>query len=112
MERRGTLDAAGAAQVIRFNKVLRVVVLLIATTFCLHDWAQTDPTFAAKQLFEQERWSELAQLLQQTPRNSADLDYYYGVAGGHRGRGEEALGALPEGQRWAPNDKGFPMELA
>ncbi|HEY4675832.1 MAG TPA: tetratricopeptide repeat protein, partial [Candidatus Angelobacter sp.] len=107
-----TLDAAGAAQVIRFNKVLRVVVLLIATTFCLHDWAQTDPTFAAKQLFEQERWSELAQLLQQTPRNSADLDYYYGVALAHLERWAEAFGALSEGQRLAPNDKRFPIELA
>jgi len=38
--------------------------------FYLRDPAQTDPTPAAKQLFEQERWPELVQLLQQGPRNS------------------------------------------
>jgi len=63
-------------------------------TFCLpgfylRDPAQTDPTPAARQLFEHERWPELVQLLQQAPRNSADLDYYYGVALAHLRRGLE-----------------------
>ncbi|HZE80311.1 MAG TPA: tetratricopeptide repeat protein, partial [Candidatus Polarisedimenticolia bacterium] len=74
--------------------------------------AQADPTPAAKQLFEQERWHELVQLLQQAPRNSADLDYYYGVALAHLQRWEEASRALSAGQRLAPNDKRFPIELA
>ena len=74
--------------------------------------AQTDPTPAAKQLFEQERWPDLAQLLQQSPRNSADLDYYYGVALAHLERWAEAGKALSDGQRLAPRDKRFPIELA
>jgi hypothetical protein len=106
------LDAAGAAEVISFRKILRVCVLLVATLGYLHGWAQTDPTAVAKQLFEQERWSELAQLLQQTPRNTADLDYYYGVALAHLERWVEARKALSDGQRLAPNDKRFPIELA
>jgi hypothetical protein len=86
--------------------------MLLAGFSCLHSLGQTDPTPAAKQLLEQERWSELAQLLQQSPRNSADLDYYYGVALAHLERWAEAGKALSDGQRLAPNDKRFPIELA
>jgi tetratricopeptide (TPR) repeat protein len=106
------LDVAGAAQVIHFKKNLRALTLLLAAVCCLPAQAQTDPTPAAKQLFEQERWSDLAQLLQQTPRNSADLDYYYGVALAHLERWQEAFNALSAGQSLAPNDKRFPIELA
>ncbi|HEV7551518.1 MAG TPA: tetratricopeptide repeat protein [Candidatus Angelobacter sp.] len=80
--------------------------------FCLAISAQTDPTPAARQLFEQERWPELVQLLQQGPRNSADLNYYYGVALAHLERWQEASKALSDGQRLASNDKRFPIELA
>jgi len=112
MERRGLLDIAGAAQVRSFSKVLRALVLLLAAISDLHGKAQTDPTPAAKQLFEQERWPELVQLLQQSPRNSADLDYYYGVALAHLERWQEANSSLSNGQRLAPRDKRFPVELA
>ena len=87
-------------------------MFLLAAICCLHGWGQTDPTPAAKQLFDQERWSDLAQLLQQSPRNSADADYYYGVALAHLERWAEAGKALSTGQRLAPNDKRFPIELA
>jgi tetratricopeptide (TPR) repeat protein len=106
------LDAAGAAQVTGFRKVLCAFALLLAGLGCLPALAQTDPTPVVKQLFEQERWSELAQLLQQAPRNSADLNYYYGVALAHLERWQEAFSALSTGQRLAPNDKRFPIELA
>ena len=87
-------------------------MFLLAAICCLHGWGQTDPTPAVKQLFDQERWSDLAQLLQQSLRNSADLDYYYGVALAHLERWAEAGKALSTGQRLAPNDKRFPIELA
>jgi hypothetical protein len=98
--------------VISFRKILRAIAVLIAALCCLHARAQTDPTSAAKQLFEQERWSELVQLLQQRPRNSADLDYYYGVAFAHLERWVEAGSALSDGQRLSPRDKRFPIEMA
>jgi tetratricopeptide (TPR) repeat protein len=112
VERREALDAAGAAEVIIFRKSFRVLVVLVAVLCCSHGRAQSDPTPIAKQLFEQERWSELTQLLQQSPRNSADLDYYYGVALAHLERWDEAGSALSDGQRLAPSDKRFPIELA
>ncbi len=106
------MDIAGAAQVIRFRKNLRAAALLLIAIFSSLLSAQTDPTSAAKQLFERERWPGLVQLLQQGPRNSADLNYYYGVALAHLGRWEEAGRALSLGLRLAPNDKRFPIELA
>ena len=112
MERREALDTAGAAQVISFRKILRVVALLLAAISYLHVEAQPDRTVAAKQLFEQEHWPELVQLLQEVSRNSADLDYYYGVALAHLERWQEVNSALSDGERAAPNDKRFPIELA
>jgi len=88
------------------------LLLLLAAFCCPSTHAQTNLSSTAKQLFEQERWSELAQLLQQSPRNSADLDYYYGVALAHLERWVEAGRTLSAGQRLAPNDKRFPIELA
>ena len=95
----------------RFSKVLLALTILLAAAEFLSAQAQVDPT-NAKQLFEQERWSDLAQLLQPTARNSADLDYYYGVALAHLERWAEAGKALSAGQRLAPRDKRFPIELA
>ncbi|HKR95322.1 MAG TPA: tetratricopeptide repeat protein, partial [Candidatus Angelobacter sp.] len=75
-------------------------------------YAQIDQSATAKQLFEQERWQELAHLLASAPRTSADLNYYYGVALAHLERLPEAKSALQAGARLAPRDKRFPTELA
>lgn len=94
------------------QKLLRAFVLLL-TAFCwLPGHSQTDPTQEAKQLFEQERWPDLVQLLARAPRASADLDYYYGVALAHQQRWEEARQSLAAGRQLAPRDKRFPIELA
>jgi hypothetical protein len=74
--------------------------------------AQSDPTAEAKQLFEKERWPELTQLLENAPRDSADLDYYYGVALAHLERWDDARNALRAGEQLAPRDSRFPIELA
>jgi len=88
------------------------VVISLATLCCLLVYAQTDESATAKQLFEQERWQELAHLLASTPRTSADLNYYYGVALGHLERWQEAENALQAGAKLVPRDKRFPIELA
>ena len=97
---------------IRGQKLLRALVLLIAAFCCVPGYSQTDLTHEAKQLFEQERWPELVKLLEQAPRTSADLDYYYGVALAHEQRWEEARQSLTAGRQLAPRDKRFPIELA
>jgi hypothetical protein len=88
------------------------LLLLLAAFCCPLTHAQANLSSTAKQLFEQERWPELVQLLHQTPPNSADLDYYYGVALAHMERWDEASKSLFDGRRLASNDKRFSIELA
>jgi hypothetical protein len=66
----------------------------------------------AQQLFQQEHWEELVQLVPKVAVRSADLDYEYGVALAHLERWDEANEALRTGLRLAPHDKRFPIELA
>src|SRR5690242_10995651 len=77
---------------------------------CLLAYGQADQTSQAKELFDQEHWQELAQLLEHSPRGTADLKYYYGVALAHLERWPEARTALLAGQLAAPRDKRFPIE--
>jgi hypothetical protein len=74
--------------------------------------AQTTSAAEAKRLFDQERWREVVQLLEHAPRNSADLNYYYGLALAHLEHWEEARTALLAGERLAARDKRFLVELA
>jgi len=94
------------------KKLLRACVLLLTAFCCVPASSQADLTQEAKQLFEQERWPELVQLLEHAPRTSADLDYYYGVALAHQERWEEARQSFAAGRQLAPQDKRFPIELA
>src|ERR1051326_5119034 len=88
-------------------------LLIIAAALCSpFAHAQTADSSSAKQLFDQEHWPELVQLLEHTPRNSADLNYYYGLALAHLERWNEARQALQAGEHLAPQDKRFPIELA
>jgi hypothetical protein len=85
---------------------------LVTACCCALSYAQSSPTAEAKQLFERERWSELTQLLENVPRASADLNYYYGVALAHLERWDDARNALLAGEQLAPRDSRFPIELA
>jgi hypothetical protein len=96
----------------RSGKILGPLLLLAAAFCCLPGYAQSDTNAEARQLFEQERWPELAQLLEKAPRSSADINYYYGVALAHQEHWQEADEALLAGQQLAPRDKRFPIELA
>jgi tetratricopeptide (TPR) repeat protein len=99
-----------------FQKIFTRAPLLIG--FLLHmSWAayalsQTDLDITAKQLFEQERWEQLAALGTAAHQRSAEFDYEYGVALAHLERWDEARTALLAGSRLAPGDKRFPIELA
>jgi hypothetical protein len=94
------------------EKLLRAFVLLLSAFCYVPVYSEADLTQQAKQLFEQERWPDLVKLLEQAPRTSADIDYYYGVALAHQQRWEEARQSLTAGRELAPRDKRFPIELA
>jgi hypothetical protein len=87
-------------------------LFLLAVLCFLRADAQIADSSAARQLFEQERWQDLAELLDHAPRTNADLNFYYGMAMAHLERWQEARRALETGERLAPRDKRFPIELA
>lgn len=118
MERRGTMDITGAAKIIQLRdiqesrRLVRGVLAFITAICCLLAHAQNNQSATVNQLFEQERWQELVQVLESSPRTSADLNYYYGVALAHLERWQKAKSALQAGAKLAPRDKRFPIELA
>jgi tetratricopeptide (TPR) repeat protein len=85
------------------------VLLLFAFSAALGQDSST-----AQQLFTQQRWSELVQLIRSLPRarRTTELNYEYGIALAQLGRWEEAHAAFLAGQRVASSDKRFPIELA
>jgi tetratricopeptide (TPR) repeat protein len=82
--------------------------------------AQPPPGIASplerlKQLSVLEQWQEvvrLAQTFSVSSPDSAELDYYYGMALARLGRWDEAAKTFQAGIRLNPNDKRLPLELA
>lgn len=65
-----------------------------------------------QQSFEQSRWQQLIDTVQNLPVHDADIDYFYGSALAQLGRWQESRRALLDGRRLRPRDKRFPIELA
>src|SRR5262249_11769330 len=93
-------------------RLLRSLLFFLAALCFLQADAQVAGSSSARELFEQERWQDLQKLLEQAPRTTPDLNFYYGVAMAHLERWQEAREALEAGERLAPRDKRFPTELA
>jgi hypothetical protein len=66
----------------------------------------------ARQLFDQERWDDLARLGQTMSLRSAEFDYQYGMALAHLERWKDAHDAFVKGSLLSPRDKRFYVELA
>lgn len=71
-----------------------------------------DLTTKARALFLEEKWDSLLQLLPESPRYPAELDYYRGMALARLEKWPEATQALELGRRKLPADARFPLELA
>jgi len=65
-----------------------------------------------KSLGAEEKWDEILQVVPASPNNPPDLDYYRGMALSRKERWQEAREAFEAGQKNAPEDKRFPIELA
>jgi len=95
-----------------FGNLLHPGLLLLLASWAVRVYAQQDQALVAQQLFQEERWQQLADLAHGAPSRSAEFDYELGMALAHLERWEEARVALLEGSRLAPGDKRFPIELA
>lgn len=93
-------------------KLIRNVAFLCLTGWATCAISQSDVEATAKQLFDQERWEELVNLGQARLQRSAEFDYEYGMALAHLERWNNARAALRAGNRLAPHDKRFLIELA
>jgi len=67
---------------------------------------------SVKKLYEQKNWAEVAREAQGPAEQSADFDYYAGMAFSHLDRWREARDAFSNGARKAPGDARFLTERA
>jgi len=73
--------------------------------------ASEETLAAVRTLYAEERWSDIVALWHREPNPAPDLDYYAGMSLARLQRWDEAAQALAAGQRKAPLDKRFPVEL-
>ncbi len=71
-----------------------------------------DPASRVALLYAQQRWQDVVDAVPPESEHPADLDYYRGMALARLERWADAEEAFKAGQRKAPRDKRFPLELA
>jgi len=74
--------------------------------------AEADPVALVKRLYAQERWDEIVRLVPAASGDSAELDFYRGLALARLHRRVEAKAAFEAGRKKEPRDKRFLIELA
>jgi tetratricopeptide (TPR) repeat protein len=72
----------------------------------------TDLVTRVKNLYAEEKWDEILRLVPSSQDIPPELDYFRGMALSRKERWPEAREAFEAGQRNAPQDKRFPLELA
>ena len=92
-------------------RALTQILSLLVLCALLNLHASENTLTTARELYAAERWSEIVALWRSEPDPAADLDYYAGMAFARLKRWDEAAQALAAGQRKAPVDKRFPVEL-
>jgi tetratricopeptide (TPR) repeat protein len=108
------LDAAGRAEprgVRARILVLRLLALLVFA-FGLQAADEAERLRSVKELYEQKKWAEVTREAQGPAEQSADFDYYAGMALSHLDRWQEAREAFSNGARKAPRDARFLTERA
>ncbi len=73
---------------------------------------EADHIALAKRLYAEERWDEIVQFGPDAPDDSAELDFYRGLALARLHRWAEAKAAFEAGRKKQPGDKRFLIELA
>ena len=111
MEFHSQLDSAGGAAGSRLILLL-VMVWLPGSGFSQAAPSTTDTISEIKQLYDVGRWSEVVQAAPETAGESADLEFYRGLALSQLQRWGEARAAFQAGLARDPRDTRFLAELA
>jgi hypothetical protein len=118
------LDVAGSASKRkRVHRALElpIVVSLAIFFFCAHisvgqtrapSESQEFLAHRIQQLAAEQRWPDIVRELESVPDKSVDPEFEYGSALAQVGRLDDARTAFLTGQKLAPRDKRFPVELA
>lgn len=110
----GQLDASGRAEapeVKAYHPVLQTIMLL-GLALGVRAEGEAQRLQSIRQLFEQQKWEEILRRAQGPAAQSADFDYYAGMALSHLNRWAEARDAFSNGIRKAPRDSRFLTERA
>jgi tetratricopeptide (TPR) repeat protein len=111
MEFHSQLDSSGGAA------GRRLILLLVILWLPVSGYSQaipstTDRISRIKQLYDVGRWSEVVQAVPETAGESADMEFYRGLALSQLQRWEEARAAFQAGLARNPRDTRFLAELA
>src|SRR5262245_41036041 len=111
MESRRQLDVVSRARACR-TSILAIVlpICLCAVRLASAQTPLAVETARIRALFEAQMWSEIVQAVGGPSAESADLNYYYGMAAAQLGEWERARAAFRAGMRLAPSDPRFPTE--
>ena len=91
--------------------VFKILVLLVFA-FGAQAADDAERLSSVKKLYEQKNWTEVARVAQGPAGQSADFDYYAGMAFSHLDQWHEARDAFSNGARKAPGDTRFLTERA
>ena len=105
--------ACSAAKCTILRSLVILVVAAVPASLGNAQPTQASPEQVAKirQLFEEQRWSDVTREVESVSTPDAELDYYYGSALAQLGRWSDARSAFLAGRRLRPSDKRFPIEL-
>ena len=104
------LDLAGGSQAGALTTV--ILCLLLALPSVARARQPCDQAVNLQKLSGEGRWDEVLRATHGCARESADLDYFRGLAFARLERWDEAKAALTTGEKKYPRDKRFPLELA
>ena len=92
-----------------------LILFFLLTLFPLTSNGQTSDSSGLSEIIrlaDQQRWTDIVRIAQQSTERSPDLIFYYGLALARLEHWDEADEAFYEGHRLRPRDKRFLVELA
>ena len=110
----GQLDASRRAEPfgVKVRNPVFQMMLLLGIAFAVNATDDAQRLQSVKQLYEQKKWEEVLRGAQGPPQQSADFDYYAGMALSHLERWAEARDAFSNGARKEPLNLRFLTERA